>query len=709
MIFREDNMKNILIFTLSFLFLLVPEVFGIDRNWSNDSSDRLWRNKVNWSGGVLPGGGDKAGIRNNFENDGPVIDQYTNALANVVVIGDWGSTVDAVEMNGGTLKTNDWLILGYGANNDGTLTVADGDVNVGGLMHVGLSGTGTLNISAGTISVSSSLNIAKNTGSTGQVNLKGGVINANSFSMTSGGTLDIENGTLVINNDVTSTIITYINNGWIIGYGGDVTPKVDYGTSNPGKTTVRANKVVLQAGIGDVDGDRDVDVIDLSLFSGQWLQGLYDPDADFSRDNHIDIADFGLLAKNWLYEGYSSTLTGKIMCGYQGWFNYPGDGADLGWVHWGKNGKFEPGYCSVDMWPDMDEYDEDEKKLTPFKYADGSAAHVFSSYNEKTVLRHFSWMEEYGIDGIFLQRFANGITPGSNNRAHKDRVMLNCRKGANLHSRAWAMMYDLSGLNAGECQRVIDDWKYLVDTFGVSKDPADQAYLYHNGKPVVAIWGLGFDREYEGQGTYELIDFLKNDSIYGGCTVMIGVQNSWLTNPDTWFQQIVQLADIISPWAVGRYGSIYESELNNFTARYTVPDQLWCKANGKDYLPVVFPGFSWQNLKGEKFDHIPRRGGTFLWRQYYKAIQSGATMVYQAMFDEVDEGTAIFKCTNNPPVAESPAVVSTPFLPTGNAQYSPYNLNDAQLPSDQYLWLVGEAGKMLRGETGLTEIMPVRE
>jgi len=66
------------------------------------------------------------------------------------------------------------------------------------------------------------------------------------------------------------------------------------------------------------------------------------------------------------------------------------------------------------------------------------------------------------------------------------------------------------------------------------------------------------------------------------------------------------------------------------------------------------------------------------------------------MFDEVDEGTAIFKCTNDPPVAEAPLVVSTPFLPAGNASYPPYDISNAQLPSDHYLWLVGQAGRMLR-------------
>ena len=35
--------------------------------------------------------------------------------------------------------------------------------------------------------------------------------------------------------------------------------------------------------------------------------------------------------------GNRSTLIGKVMCGYQGWFNCEGDGSRMGWKHWAKD------------------------------------------------------------------------------------------------------------------------------------------------------------------------------------------------------------------------------------------------------------------------------------------------------------------------------------------------------------------------------------
>ena len=58
-------------------------------------------------------------------------------------------------------------------------------------------------------------------------------------------------------------------------------------------------------------------------------------------------------------------LEGKIFTGYQGWFRAPGDGSGLGFSHYEKNGKFEPGSCSIDLWPDLKDFTPAEKFATP--------------------------------------------------------------------------------------------------------------------------------------------------------------------------------------------------------------------------------------------------------------------------------------------------------------------------------------------------------
>ena len=93
-----------------------------------------------------------------------------------------------------------------------------------------------------------------------------------------------------------------------------------------------------------------------------------------------------------------------------------------------------------------------------------------------------------------------------------------------------------------------------------------------------------------------------------------------------------------------------------------------------------------KNLHGGKLDDIPRLKGQFLWSQIVAAKRIGCEMIYVAMFDEVDEGTAIFKCTNDPPVGKF--------------------ITYEGLPSDHYLRLVGDGARMLRGEIKFTETMP---
>jgi hypothetical protein len=258
-------------------------------------------------------------------------------------------------------------------------------------------------------------------------------------------------------------------------------------------------------------------------------------------------------------------------------------------------------------------------------------------------------------------------------------------------------MYDLSGLRAGEMDQAIADWKRLVNEMKLGRDAKDQAYLHHRGKPVVAVWGIGFNdgRGYTLEECARLVDFLKNDPIYGGNTVMVGVPSWWRTLErdavsDPALHALIAKADVVSPWSVGRYASPQGAERH--ARDVWRGDVAWCNERGLDYLPVAFPGFSWHNMRpASPLDQIPRRGGAFLWTQLKEARNAGAKMAYVAMFDEMDEGTAIFKCTNEPPVGESSFVA------------------DKALPNDHYLWLTGEAARMFHGDRPPSDVMPTRK
>ncbi|MCP5540268.1 MAG: xylosidase/arabinosidase [Akkermansiaceae bacterium] len=396
------------------------------------------------------------------------------------------------------------------------------------------------------------------------------------------------------------------------------------------------------------------------------------------------------------YEGPSaagtdvSTLKGKIVCGYQGWFACDGDGSDLGWVHWARNPReaLGPGNVTVDLWPDVSELSEPERFATAFRHADGRTAEVFSSANRSTVLRHFEWMRDHGIDGAFVQRFANGLR---NERLlrQKNAVLRHAREAANRAGRSYAVMYDLSGLGAGEVARVREDWIVLRREGRIGDDPAHQR---HEGKPLVAIWGVGFsdDRRYSLEECRDLVTFLKSD----GCAVMLGVPSWWREGArdavgDPRLLETIALADIVSPWTVGRYRTPDQAARHG--EQVWAPDVAWCRERGLDFLPVAFPGFSWHNLAGNApLDAIPRLGGRFLWSQFVASKRAGAETVYVAMFDEVDEGTAIFKCTNDVPAG-------------GGVSF----LGFEGLPPDHYLRLTGEGGRLLRGEIPVTEEMPV--
>ena len=413
-------------------------------------------------------------------------------------------------------------------------------------------------------------------------------------------------------------------------------------------------------------------------------------------------------AKTTNYPSYK----GLIMAGYQGWFRAPADGIMYP----------DEKQVRIDMWPDVSEYEKTYP--TGLKHADGSTARFFNSSDKSTIDLHFKWMKDYGVDGVFMQRFFNN-TLTEESRKRSSELLSNAMNAASVNNRAIAVMYDLSGLRARvqgsrpgqsqgqrsqnmgfDCSSIIEDWKYLVDQVKVTNQSGAKTYLYHNGKPVVTIWGVGFpDRPYDIRdiGLERLIDFLKNDPVYGGCTVMLGVPTFWRDLNadcvhDPYLHDLIRMADIVLPWMVQRFSPLIHNDMDRYRD-VVIEDMKWCRAAGIDYVPCVTPGFSWHNLSRSEFPDdikpvgsIPRQGGRFYWQQISTAISVGADMIYVAMFDEVNEGTAIFKISDNPPVSDVAKFVN----------------NDGR-PSDWYLWLTGEASKMLRKEKPLSLNLPERQ
>jgi hypothetical protein len=400
------------------------------------------------------------------------------------------------------------------------------------------------------------------------------------------------------------------------------------------------------------------------------------------------LAGLLLGSPNGLHAQKSQALPfqGTVLVGYQGWFRCPGDGSPRNaWSHWSK-GTPSPETISIDVYPDVSELSGHSICPLPGMTIDGKQAYVFSSFAKETVEKHFEWMKTYGIDGALVQRFIGEIKPLT---SEGDVVLRNVMASAQDHDRVFAVEYDLSGSHPDTVlQQLQSDWKYLTQTVGVTDSPA---YLKLDGQPVVSIWGLGF----AGDGSHVVDPKLASAIIHwyhdvAHVKVIGGTPSGWGTlsgdsvSDREWAAVYAQL-DIVQPWTVGRYGTL--AQVDAWKHTHLAPDIALTKKNHQMYMPVIFPGFSWHNLNRDKPENqIPRLGGEFLWEQAYNARMAGASIVKIAMFDEVNEGTAILKAA--PARANAPA----------QGYWLTLDADGDKLPNDWYLRLAGEIGRMFRGE-----------
>ena len=188
----------------------------------------------------------------------------------------------------------------------------------------------------------------------------------------------------------------------------------------------------------------------------------------------------------------ANSLDKQSLCGYQGWFSYPGDGAPINkWKHWfSSNTDPSVEYLSVDQYPFLGEYEDADLQESNIRMKDGSYAKFYSAVKSNVVKKHFEWMKQYGISGVFHIRFMEGLEIPQNYE-WKTTVLRNVRNAAEATGRVFAVSYNIAGntLDDGVLDALKEDWKKMVDDEVIT---SSGSYLHHDGRPVLRIYGIGF-------------------------------------------------------------------------------------------------------------------------------------------------------------------------------------------------------------------------
>ena len=387
----------------------------------------------------------------------------------------------------------------------------------------------------------------------------------------------------------------------------------------------------------------------------------------------------------------TNNIIGAGVFGYQMWFS----AGDDGWVHWGEGSHANPvpgnGNHHTDMYPYVQDYIDNGAKLSPSGLANlgnGDKAMLFTSKDPAVVETHFQWLSEYGIDCMAIQRFGCGfqyqVEPDKNH-------LITAQKMAEKYDKSIYVMYDVTGqggLSYDELyKQITTDFVLNVEQSGVASSPA---YAHADGKPVVCIWGITGDAEATNYPSGETASHVVRWFQERGYFVIVGTPDNEFTSRTGVYLEPFTLADMVSPWTVGRYDY---SGCKKWIQTNGKRDSDFCKANGAKYQPVIFPGFSWiAMLHGGRPNAFPRMAGEFVWRQAMANKELGVDSVYFAMFDEYDEGTAYMKGA-----ADSFEIPEQDYFVT-------YAADGRWLSNDYYLRTAQKVVQLFKGETTDTKL-----
>ena len=283
------------------------------------------------------------------------------------------------------------------------------------------------------------------------------------------------------------------------------------------------------------------------------------------------------------------------------------------------------------------------------------------------------------------------------------------RAGAEAHGRVFAIMYDISGTRRGDASSRRSRPTGSTSSTR-SKLTASPRYLADGGKPVV-IWGPRLLRPTPArrQQAQQLIAWFteRRRQPPRPRRSIGGVPTKWRTATDDSKTDAPGRGRLLARRlplvrrrvAVDRGRYADDAGADAFATADIVPDLAAAKVGADALHARRASRVLWHNLNASAGGRSSTRsrgaGAPSTGARSSNAAPGRLDDPYTAMFDEVDEGTAMFK------VAASAAT-----LPAG-ASLVPLDADGQTLPSDFYLRLGGAATGMLRGDLPLTATLPV--
>ena len=227
-----------------------------------------------------------------------------------------------------------------------------------------------------------------------------------------------------------------------------------------------------------------------------------------------------------------------------------------------------------DFFPDTSQYPSECLFTSGYQFANGTNATLYDNTCEGVVDAHFRWMQEYGVDGVIVQRFRSALNDTSfitvrlSPKLTNYQVLELVQAAAEKYGRGFMVEYDLSGSNSSlgsTADQFNDDYNGKIKRFTSSS-----AYIKQDGKPALMAFGIGIRPAISESDALDLVTKLKASGTFFG----LGVAQDWAGDVvnNTGHVETYKTADFISPWTIGAY---LIDEYPQYYQDLQVPDFAW--------------------------------------------------------------------------------------------------------------------------------------